>query len=447
MSGETESLNPADFLSAEPTVDEAIALAREWHHEGKMQLASGIYDQVLQQYPDHVESLNFGGAMDFQMGNRDRGLERLRRCLELAPDYHDAHANLGLILYTTGDLGGAEAHMSRAIELDPQAINPRVNFAMLRRRQGRTGESIDLLRALVDEAPQHPLVRHALFTCLKATGNDQEAREHLLAAYGNNSMANAASLMAHMFALDGKIDAARGQIETLLEIDPESADLQHLLAAFGGAPVPARASDAAVREVFDNFAPLFDEKLAHLQYRAPELVAAALARKLGAAPGRIELLDAGCGTGLLGRLVRPLATRLCGVDLSAGMLRKAEDTKVYDELVQGELTAYLREHPAAFDVVTCVDTLCYFGALDTVCQAAHACLRPGGWLLFSVEQGTDHPEGHMLRHTGRYTHRQDYVEQTLAAAGFGNIEIDHGTLRSEARQPVAGLICAAQRGR
>lgn len=445
MSGLPESLDPTNFLPPEPTVADAIALARRWHQEGKMELAGGLYDQLLEQYPDHPEALNFAGTLDFQMGNHERALQRLEHCLELIADYPDAHANMGLMMYGLGRLDVADVHMSRAVELDPKSINPRVNHAMLRRRQGKVGESIELLRRLVEEAPEHPLVRHALFTTLQSQGESDEARTHLLAAYANNSMASAASLLAHLFALEGKLDEARAQVQTLLEVEPDSADLRHMLAAVGGAPAPERASDDAVREVFDNFASKFDEKLAVLQYRAPQLVAAALERRLGPGPAKIELLDAGCGTGLLASLVRPFASRMCGVDLSPGMLAKARELALYDELVEGELTAYLLQHPAEFDVVTCVDTLCYFGALDGVFEATHRCLRPGGTLLFSVEEGTDHPAGHLLRHTGRYTHRRDYLEQALVAAGFEHVTIEQDTLRSESRKPVAGLISTARR--
>ncbi len=41
----------------------------------------------------------------------------------------------------------------------------------------------------------------------------------------------------------------------------------------------------------------------------------------GALGGR--MLDLGCGTGAAGALLRPAATRLVGVDLSANMLAKA----------------------------------------------------------------------------------------------------------------------------
>jgi predicted TPR repeat methyltransferase len=127
------------------------------------------------------------------------------------------------------------------------------------------------------------------------------------------------------------------------------------------------------------------------------------------------------------------------------MLELARKLELYDELVQGELTAHLQAHPGRFDLITCVDTLCYFGAIDEVCTAAHAALKPGGWLFFSVEDGSHQPDDHFLAHSGRYVHREDYVERTLERAGFESRFIEHGVLRSEMRQPVKGLICAARR--
>ncbi|MGH8517501.1 MAG: tetratricopeptide repeat protein, partial [Panacagrimonas sp.] len=91
------------------------------------------------------------------------------------------------------------------------------------------------------------------------------------------------------------------------------------------------------------------------------------------------------------------------------------------------------------------DTLCYFGPLEDVFQAAHTSLRPGGWLVFSVEDGRDQPDGHALQITGRYVHREDYVDGALERAGFETRFIEHDVLRSEMLVPVQGLICAARR--
>ena len=86
----------------------------------------------------------------------------------------------------------------------------------------------------------------------------------------------------------------------------------------------------------------FESKLERLSYRAPALVAAML-EDSGLEPSkRLDVLDAGCGTGLCGPLVAPYARRLVGVDLSEGMLAHAKEKNVYDALMKAELTDYLQ---------------------------------------------------------------------------------------------------------
>jgi predicted TPR repeat methyltransferase len=71
------------------------------------------------------------------------------------------------------------------------------------------------------------------------------------------------------------------------------------------------------------------------------LEAAALAG-LGSSPPSWQCcIDLGCGTGLMGPLLRPYVGRLEGVDLSAGMVQKAKDRGCYDKLDVGELVACL----------------------------------------------------------------------------------------------------------
>ena len=165
----------------------------------------------------------------------------------------------------------------------------------------------------------------------------------------------------------------------------------------------------------------------------------------GISPGRtLDILDAGCGTGLCGPLFAPYARRLVGVDLSEGMLAHARDKEIYDELIRAELTGYLQDHHDEFDLIVTADTLVYFGALEHVALAAAGALRHGGSLLFTVEEATgdDAPPSYCLRPHGRYNHREAYVTRVLDDAGL-TADVTRAELRLESGSPVAGLVVMA----
>jgi predicted TPR repeat methyltransferase len=159
---------------------------------------------------------------------------------------------------------------------------------------------------------------------------------------------------------------------------------------------------------------------------------------------RLDVLDAGCGTGLCGALIAPFARRLVGVDLSEGMLAHAKEKDVYHALVKAELGAYLRDSSETFDLIVSADTLVYFGDLKGVIAAFAAALRPNGLLEFTLEHaiGAGAEVGYRLEPHGRYSHARAYVEQLLAVSGLrsGIIEAE---LRMEAGAPVLGLVIGA----
>jgi predicted TPR repeat methyltransferase len=159
------------------------------------------------------------------------------------------------------------------------------------------------------------------------------------------------------------------------------------------------------------------------------------------------VLDAGCGTGWCGPLLRSTAGHLVGVDLSTGMLALARQRGVYDELHEAELTAFILTRPAAFDIIVLADVLCYFGRLEPAIHAAHDALLPGGLLCFSVEVLAQAPaeEGFQLGAHGRYSHTRPYLEQVMSGAGFGPPGIEAVVLRQELGEPVKGYLVTGRR--
>jgi predicted TPR repeat methyltransferase len=158
---------------------------------------------------------------------------------------------------------------------------------------------------------------------------------------------------------------------------------------------------------------------------------------------RLDVLDAGCGTGLCGAIVAPFARRLIGVDLSKGMLAHAKDKNVYHALTKAELTEYLCDNSGAFDLVVSADALVYFGDLKEVIAALAKALRPNGLAVFTLEHAVADGVDYRLERHGRYTHARAYVERLLACACLQS-KIIQAELRTEAGAPVPGLVIRAE---
>jgi predicted TPR repeat methyltransferase len=227
-----------------------------------------------------------------------------------------------------------------------------------------------------------------------------------------------------------------------LALEDRGAALVFERAVAGLGPAPAEMPGGYTAALFDAYAPAFEARLRGvLRYRAPEQIHAALVTALGArAPGAgvLDVCDVGCGTGLLGSLLRPLARRLDGIDRSAGMLERAKDLGVYDDLAAADLATALTGRPAAYDVITAADVFVYIGDIAPALVAMAGALRPGGLAAFSVERTEE--VGYQLQGSGRYQHAPAFVREAAAAAGMGEVSVGEVVLRVEQAQPVAGQV-------
>jgi predicted TPR repeat methyltransferase len=429
----------------EVTVEEAIAIAIRCQTNGQLAEAEALYRKVLELKPNQPDALHYSGVLAHQQGRTEEAIGLINRSLELAPNQPDWHSNLGIIFQDTGKLQEAVVAYRRALALQPTHANAHNNIGVLLRAQGMTAEAEEAYRTAIRLNPDQAAAYHNLAILLSATHRIEEAVTcYCKALTLKPQYAEARRLLALAYCVIGEPNKAVIMCEEWLKSEPDDPVARHTLAAVSGRDVPSRASDAYVQKTFDSFAASFEAKLAKLHYQAPALVAAALANTGLAAARALDVLDAGCGTGLCGLLVAPYARRLVGVDLSEGMLDHAREKNVYDELVRGELTAYLQDRHDAFDLIVTADTLVYFGALEDVTVAAAGALRSGGRLIFTVEEvtGNDTSSTYCIRPHGRFNHRAQYVEHVLVKAGL-KADIARAELRMEFGAPVAGLMVTA----
>lgn len=120
----------------------------------------------------------------------------------------------------------------------------------------------------------------------------------------------------------------------------------------------AASSTQHCMKIYEKWATTYNDEVANeaQNYVAPVLVAqASLESSPAATDGAI--LDAGCGTGLVGQaLALGGAKVIDGVDLSPAMLKVARQTGVYRNLTQVDLTRRMANADNFYDVVTCVGT-------------------------------------------------------------------------------------------
>jgi predicted TPR repeat methyltransferase len=203
-----------------------------------------------------------------------------------------------------------------------------------------------------------------------------------------------------------------------------------------------RAPSIYIRRLFDSYAQRYDRHLfTELDYQVPNLLRDLVDGRVQ--DGALDIADLGCGTGALGPLFRRLARRLDGVDLSPAMLGHADARGVYDELMEGDLLAFLLERTGRYDLLLAADVLPYLGDPAPLLAAASSALRPGGLLALSVEEC----EGRtfVLTRSGRFAHDSAGLGSLAATFGLKVVAARSATLRHEAGIPVRGALLLVQK--
>jgi predicted TPR repeat methyltransferase len=251
-------------------------------------------------------------------------------------------------------------------------------------------------------------------------------------------------LASSLYSL-GRVNEATETYRAWAQVDPQNPEARHMASAGPGSVGPDRCSEEYVKTHFNRFARTFDETLIHrLAYRGPRIIAEALVKHAGSR--LIDVLDAGCGTGLCGPEIREHCRSLTGIDLSENMIQRARERNCYDGLFVAELCAFMASRETSFDAIVSSDVLIYFGALEQVVEAMRAALRPEGLLIISTEALADtETERYRLQVTGRYAHRDSYLREVMRHSQLDVLSLEQVALRLELGRRVMFHILVARK--
>lgn len=131
-------------------------------------------------------------------------------------------------------------------------------------------------------------------------------------------------------------------------------------------------------------------------YVGPDLAAAMLDYHLDSRKSRV--LDAGCGTGLVGEVLHDMGYKnIEATDYSEDMLSEAEKKKVYDRVFQADLNERLDVPDNSYDATICVGTFTYAHVGPEAFQELVRVTRPGGYVCFTIRDGAYEEYGYRAK--------------------------------------------------
>jgi len=423
-----------------------LSAAFRKHLDGDLVVAETLYRAIILANPGEPQARHYLGFLLQQTDRLTEALEQLTGAIALDNSHAEWHFNLGIVLSRLGCVAAAIDAFFSAIEINPDqyfywtnlGASFESNQEWARAEQCyKVATSIDsdcpdafyLLSALCLKLERFPEARHFNYRGIIAAPADSQSRIIRGQAY-------------HEL---GRADDAIALFESWLAAEPGNPVATHLLTAYRGQQAPDQCTPQYIEQTFDAFASSFENTLGRLNYCGPQLVRDYLAA-LNPPAASLSVLDLGCGTGMVGEVLKPYARILVGVDLSQAMLDRAAAKQLYHQLHKSDITDFLLASPDQYDLITCMDTFIYLGRLDEVFALIYRKLKIGGMLVFSTEKLVGaHEFGYQLNISGRYSHHHDYLTAMLGNSGFKIAEIRDVAIRKESGCPIEGqFVCVSR---
>ena len=204
----------------------------------------------------------------------------------------------------------------------------------------------------------------------------------------------------------------------------------------GLAELAADGSPEEVIAVYDQWASSYNEDLAKWRYEVPARLAnAVLAMEGNGAPAQ-PILDAGCGTGLIGiALAAGGIETITGIDASTESLTAAGRTGAYHELIEVNLDNPLPFATATFAAVVCGGVIGYVADAGAVLRELVRVTSPGGSVFFTersdfwVERGYETTLATLARSTTSVVESSEPQPYLPGHPDFGtSIEVIYTTI-------------------
>ncbi len=413
-------------------------LARLFLHQRDWPSARKLLDRVVQLNAGLTSAwLDLSRCAGYQ-GDLAAARAACEKAIELEPGSASSYFELGNVQQAQGKPGEAVATYEKAIELNSGFASAYVNLGNALRDTARTEPAIEAIETAIRLEPANKVayfnLGNLLFDCQR---NEDAVEAYRQVIKLDSEFFDAYNNLGTVYLELGRNEEAVECFERARNIDPGNDAVRHMLNALTGKS-SAAAPREYVRALFDQYSGNFEKHLVEkLEYRIPTLLRGIIDKHRGG--NRFgAVLDLGCGSGLSGASFRDISDVLIGVDLSPGILAKAKEKGVYDELHVAELVEHLGSIDRQFDLVLACDVLVYIGDLEPLFAAVRERLAPGALLGFSTEVDPDND--YVLRETGRFAHSPGYIRGLAEKHGLEIVSREDCVVRKDWRGDMTGEV-------
>lgn len=378
------------------------------------------------------------------VGNIKGAIELIQRAVKLTPQWSVAVTELALLFERAMQVDEAIAQARKAVKLDPNNIDVLYRVIDMAHRVNETEQGLIWLKKAVLLAPSNQNLKYLVARDHHLLGNHADALmayEKLLEADPTDASALLGHLQVAIMAND--MQSAQADGERLLKLSTENPIFNYWNEVANG-PTPKTMPSEAVLAIFENGrTKLYDKQVKDkLGYKLPTLAADWIRTRYSTL--QLNVLDLGCGTGLVASTLGRIQGAMVGVDLSMQMIEQAGQHDVYDKFhTVNVLDALVATPDALYNVLTACEVFPYVGDLTQVVPNAFRLILPGGHFIFSCEAAPEAGSDLVLKNGLRYQHKLSHVLSLCLAAGFEIQENQALTLFTENGQAVQGFaICA-----
>ena len=401
------------------------------------------FDLAIVIEPFNPEYLSNRSNAHFKFGNIDLAFRDLDQAISLDSKCINSYVNRSNIYYEINKFDAAMLDIQTAIALDSSNAHFYFNQGNIYTKQSESEKAIVSFQKACEL--DGTFIQAFLNLCFMLT--DKQRYEEAInlmnrCLYKNPLNTDVMLAIGNIHLQSGDLEQAKLIFSSANKTLPSDLYIEYCLSAASGEFTPHISPLNFIVDLFNEYSSTYNEQMQNfLEYKSPANLFAQILRHQP--HGFNQILDLGCGTGLVGKEFKAYSQSIDGVDISRNMLKEASHTKLYRSLYLDEMKNYLEHTEILYDLVVCADTLVYFGSLDELFLSIHKVISTHGYFSFTVEN--TEKEHYFLKSTKRFGHAISYLIELSEKMNFDILEFQKSVIRKEKSNVIYGYNVLMQK--